>query len=140
MADVIEVKGADGFAARLFIDQRTHLPLVLTYQGPQPRIVTSGGPAGAPGATTQTFTRQIPAQGQPLSDEERKKLSEEANNRVKELQSQPPTMIEYKMYFSEWSAVDGIQFPHKIQRAMGDTPNEEWTITKVKVNPKIDSK
>ncbi len=45
-ADVIEVKNADGFAARLFIDKETHLPLMVTYQGPQGRVVTMGGPRG----------------------------------------------------------------------------------------------
>ena len=50
-ADVIDAKNADGFSARLFIDRESHLPLMVTYQGPQPRMITAGGPPGAgPGA------------------------------------------------------------------------------------------
>src|SRR5215831_4664805 len=33
-ADVIEIKPADGDATRLFLDQTTHMPLMLTWQGP----------------------------------------------------------------------------------------------------------
>ena len=44
-AYVIDVKNADSFAARLFIDQQTHLPLMVTYKGPQPRMMTAGGGA-----------------------------------------------------------------------------------------------
>ncbi|HSC29512.1 MAG TPA: hypothetical protein VLD67_19705, partial [Vicinamibacterales bacterium] len=46
-ADVIEVSGADGFAARLFIDQQTHLPLMVTYQASPPRVMTVGGGSGS---------------------------------------------------------------------------------------------
>ncbi len=37
-ADVLDVKG-EGFVARLFVDSKTHLPLMLTYMAPQPRVV-----------------------------------------------------------------------------------------------------
>ena len=49
-AYVIDVKNADDFAARLFIDQKTHLPLMVTYKGPQPRMMTTGGPVAAGGS------------------------------------------------------------------------------------------
>ena len=49
-------------------------------------------------------------------------------------------MVEFKLFFSDWADVDGIKFPHKIQRSIGDTTDEEWTFTKVKVNPKVDPK
>src|SRR5262245_2624937 len=38
-ADVIEAKSADGFTARLFLDQKTHQPLMLAYRGVLPRMV-----------------------------------------------------------------------------------------------------
>jgi hypothetical protein len=56
-AYVIDVKNADGFAARLFIDEATQLPLMLTYQGPQPRIITAGGPRPAPGGRHRRHRR-----------------------------------------------------------------------------------
>ena len=42
-AYVIDVKNADNFTARLFIDEQTHLPLMVTYKAPQPRMMTQGG-------------------------------------------------------------------------------------------------
>ena len=72
-AHVIDVKNADGFAARLFIDQNNYLPLMVTYKGRQPRVMTSGGPmytnAAAAAASRRTQTKRADA------DEERKKLA-----------------------------------------------------------------
>jgi hypothetical protein len=132
-ADVIEVKNADGFAARLFIDKETHLPLMVTYQGPQGRVVTMGGPRGggpgAPGAAQQT--RQT-------TDEERTKLAEDAQRQAEELRKQPPAIVDYTLYFDDWRDVDGIKFPHRLRRAAAGATTEEWSINKVQVNPKID--
>jgi hypothetical protein len=36
-ADVLDVKGAGDFTARLFIDQATHLPIMVSWQGASPR-------------------------------------------------------------------------------------------------------
>src|SRR5215213_10047232 len=40
-ADVIDATGPENFAARLFLDKETHLPLMLTYRAPKPRMITS---------------------------------------------------------------------------------------------------
>lgn len=130
-AHVIDVKGADGFAARLFVDQETSLPLMLTYQGPQMRMMTSIGRGAIAGGGAQT--RQAPAQ---MTEEEREKMRAE----VERMRAEPPTMVEYSLFFSDWRDADGITFPHQVHRATGGTTDEEWTFSKVRVNPKIDSK
>jgi hypothetical protein len=135
-AYVIDVKNADGFAARLFIDENTQLPLMLTYQAPQPRIVTARGPRPAPAGAQpapQAQTRQV-------TEEERKKLAADADKQIREMEKQPPVMIEYTLFFDEWREEDGINFPHALRRASAGTTTEEWTVNKVKVNPKIDPK
>ena len=70
-AHVIDVKNADGFAARLFIDEQTHLPLMVTYQGPQPRMVDDRRAAprrgGAPGRSRRRTAR-------PVTEEDRRRL------------------------------------------------------------------
>jgi hypothetical protein len=129
-AHIIDVKNADGFAARLFIDEKTGLPLMVTYQGPQPRIVTSGGSRTAEGAGDHT--RRQP------TDDEKKRAQADVRLRLEELEKQPSTMIEYALYFDDWRDVDGIRFPHSLRRAMGGSTVEEWTIDKVKINPRID--
>jgi hypothetical protein len=119
-AHVIDVKGNDGFEARLFIDQNNHLPLMVTYKARAPRIMTSGGPGtmtrgAAPGGVniqreTEAMARQ--AAEQPLSD--------------------------FTLFFDDWREVDGLVFPHTMRRAVAGETTEEWTFGKVKVNSKID--
>src|SRR5262249_48228397 len=46
-ADALNVKGPGGFAARLFLDQKTHRPLMLAYNAKKPRIVTQTATPGA---------------------------------------------------------------------------------------------
>jgi hypothetical protein len=137
-AYVIDVKTADGFAARLFIDENTQLPLMLTYQGPQPRIVTAGGPRLAPGGAPQAQPRQ--GSPQQMSEDERKKLAADADKQIREMEKQAPVMVEYTLFFDDWREEDGIKFPHALRRASAGTTTEEWTVNKVKVNPKIDPK
>jgi hypothetical protein len=140
-AYVIDVKNADGFAARLFIDEDTQLPLMLTYQGPQPRIITAGGPRPAAGGAAPAPPAQ-PRQVSPqqMSEDERKKLAADADKQIREMEKQAPVMVEYTLFFDDWREEDGIKFPHALRRASGGTTTEEWTVNKVKVNPKIDPK
>jgi hypothetical protein len=123
-AFVIEAKNADGFAARLFIDEQSHLPLMITYKAAQPRMVTqtmsapAGGPAtGGHAAAGGDVQRQV----------------ESAPN-------QPPAMADYTVYFEEWRDADGVKFPSRMRRATDGSTVEEWSLSKVKVNPKIDPK
>jgi hypothetical protein len=137
-AYVIDVKNSDNFAARLFIDEQTHLPLMVTYKAPQPRMLSAGGgprqvaPAGGnPHTVTMTSS---------MSDEERKKAQAEIEKQIKEMQRQPPVLTDYTVFFEDWRDADGVKFPFKMRRAMGSETTEEWTVSKVKVNPRIDPK
>ena len=142
-ADVIDVKNADGFNARLFIDRETHLPLMITYLGPQPRVVTAGGPirqaAPPPAAGGHVAVQRAPERRE-MTEEERRKAREEAEKQVEAMRNQPPTMVEYSLFFDDWREVGGIKFPHRLRRAMSGTTSEEWTVNRVRVNPKIDPK
>jgi hypothetical protein len=118
-AYVLDVKNADGFAARLFVDEQTHLPLMVTYQAAQPRVVNQTMSVGGGGHVT---------------------TSGDVDKQVQELQRQPPQMADYTIYFEEWRETDGVKFPFKMRRATGGTTTEEWSVSKVKINPKIDAK
>ena len=86
-AYVIDVKNADTFAARLFIDEQTHLPLMVTYKGSQPRIMTAGGPGPmrqatqASGGGGHVVTRKL---GE-MSEEDRKKAVADAEKQIQEM-------------------------------------------------------
>ena len=75
-----------------------------------------------------------------MSEEERKKAQADIDKQIKQMQSQPQPTVDYTIYFEEWRSVDGIKVPHKLRRAMAGTTTEEWTVNKVKVNPKVDPK
>ncbi|MPY89413.1 MAG: hypothetical protein GEU99_15980 [Luteitalea sp.] len=119
IADVLDVT-ADRFAARLFVDRETRLPLMMTYQAPN----FLGG----------MRVRRPPPQG--ASDEEQRKAREEMR---REMRAQgPPPMVESQLFFSEYAREDGLQMPHKITRQVDGQVQEEWTITKVEVNPDLE--
>jgi hypothetical protein len=54
MADVITVSGPANFAARLFIDSQTHLPLMLIWQAP-----ATGGRGAAPASGTAPVEQRM---------------------------------------------------------------------------------
>jgi hypothetical protein len=138
-AYVIDVKNADNFTARLFIDQQTSLPLMVTYKGPQPRLLTAGG---APAAATAAGGHVVRSQAPPreLTDEERKKLQADAEKQMQEMQRQAPALVDFALYFEDWRDAEGVKFPFKMRRAIAGTTTEEWTVTRIKVNPKVDPK
>ena len=119
-AYVVDVKNADGFAARLFVDEQTHLPLMVTYQAAQPRVINQ--------------SMSVPAGGHPSTN------SAELEKQLQDLQRQPPQMADYTIYFEDWRSADGIRFPFKMRRATGGTTTEEWTVSKIKLNPKLDAR
>ncbi len=48
-ADTLEIKDVRGQAVRLFVDQQTHLPLMLAFSEVRPRMMMQGGPGGRRG-------------------------------------------------------------------------------------------
>ena len=76
-----------------------------------------------------------------LDDEIAARQTEKADKekQVAQLTQQSP-MVDISIFFDDWREVDGVQFPHLMRRASAGTTNEEWTISKVRINPKIDAK
>jgi hypothetical protein len=113
-ADVLDVKGPNRFAARLFLDQKRHHPLMLTYKGVKPRVVTHS------------------ANGGPPSDAE-------LEQRLKEAQAEAAKApeVEFQVRFGEYKTISGVTLPHKISKGIGSETNEEIEFTKFKVNPPI---
>jgi hypothetical protein len=113
-ANVLDVKGPEGFAARLFLDQKTHLPLMLTYLGKKPRVMT----------------RTV--EGAPRHPEEMQK-------RLKEMEAEAASEpeVEFRIYFSDYREVNGVSIPHKMTRSIVDEVNEELEVKTVKINPQL---
>ena len=111
-AEIVDVKGPDDFTARLFIDVQTHLPLMLTYMAPEPRMVVRTAERGRGGI-----------------DAER-----EADTRRAE-ETAPARIVEHRLFFSEYRDVGGLKMPHRIARGIGPKISEEWEVKSYKINP-----
>jgi len=160
-ADILETKEETGRMLRVFIDQNTHLPLMVQYQDPKPMIMTQGMPG--PGGPGRGGPGMPPPPGAPVGgvidkgpgggpgggagiDRKAEAMAgaggqvpspEEIQKRVAEMQRNPPPMGTYAMSLSDYKKVDGIMLPHKIETSLDGEPNEEWTIEKYKVNPQV---
>lgn len=106
-ADVLEMTPRAGPVTRLFLDQTSHLPLMITWPGTAPQIVVAGGRRGGRGGDA----------GAPPS-----RGGQQAMLQM--------TLAEYKM-------VDGIRLPHVVTRGANDTTTEEWTIDSYRINPNL---
>jgi hypothetical protein len=114
-AEVVEVKSEGSTPMRVFFDQKTHLPLMLTYQGAQPRMmIRQARPGAAPGANAP-----------PDAEEIRRRMAE------------PPKMVTFEVRFSDFKTVDGVTLPHLVSQSVDGKPTEEWTVGQFKVNPNL---
>jgi len=137
-ADILETKEETGRTLRLFIDQETHLPLMVQYQDPKPRIMMNGGPGGpgrGPGGPGAPGVRGPGPGGAPGGPPPM--TPDEVQKRVAEMQRTPPEMGTFAMHLSDYKKVDGVMLPHRIETSLDGEPNQEWTIEKYKVNPQI---
>jgi len=103
-ADVLDVKPVDAPEMKLFVDQASHKPLMLTYEGLMPRVA---------------FNRN----GQRPTPEE-----------IEKMRNTPPQQVTFEVHFTDYKKVDGVLLPHTITQGTNGTVNEEFTIEKYKLN------
>lgn len=115
-ADVIDAKGPGTFAARLFLEQKSHRPLMLQYRGVAPQL--------------RIQTQQM--QGPP--DPARVQRGEQAARDAAAGQP-PPQVVEITLYLDDYRTVDGVQLPHRLSRSVDGKPTEETTFKAIKLNP-----
>ena len=97
---------------KMFIDQATHLPLMLTYEG---------------AAAADDGARRA---GQGRASGRRRKRS-------RRCAAEPPQMAIFEVRYSEYKKVDGVLLPHLITTGANGNVTEEWTIEKFKINPAL---
>ena len=113
-ANVVDVQGPGNFSARLFVDVQSHLPLMLTYKAAEPRVVT------------RTVDRRSGSEA-----EERERTEQER----KEAEANPPKLVEYRWFFSDYRQVGDLTLPHRIARGTAEKTTEEWEVKTYKINP-----
>jgi hypothetical protein len=106
-ADVLDVRGPDGFEAQLFVDVATRRPLMVTFQEAPPRMafraMRPGGPA--------------PGHGAP------------------EAAPSPAAPVEARLFVSEWKKVGEVWLPHLVTKTLEGGPTEEFQIKSWRVDP-----
>ena len=118
-ADVLDAKGEGNFAARLFVDAKTHLPVMLTYQDRE-RNFRINRPQRKDGETDEQFRARMRAEREAAGP------------------PPPPKMVDYSMFITDHKDVGGVKVPHHFTMQTGDKPTEEWELKKSKANPKLD--
>jgi hypothetical protein len=139
-ADIIDVKGPGNFAFRFFINDETHLPIMVSWTTPatsvildipgvpKPETIPPGSiivPAPAPPAGTASKEEQD-AYGKTLQDLRKKALAG----------AKP---VENRLYYADYRDIgNGIRFPFRLRKAVGGETIEEINFDGFKTNSKID--
>jgi hypothetical protein len=118
-ADVIDVTGPDNFSVRVFFDKDNHLPLLLSYRGPKPRVMTMTRQAG----------ERKPEDIAKIREDAEKKMNAEG----------PPVAEEVDFYIrlTDHKKVGGLMLPHKLTFLTENEVSEEFEISKYQVNPQF---
>jgi hypothetical protein len=121
-ADVIEVTGPDKFAVRLFFDKQTHLPLLLSYRGNKPRIMTA-------------FNRPTDRNAKP--EDAIKHAKEEADRKLAAEPAPRPEEIDFFIRLTDYRKVNGLLLPHKFTSLTESEVSEEFQVEKYQLNPQF---
>ncbi|HEU0253319.1 MAG TPA: hypothetical protein VFR12_09835 [Pyrinomonadaceae bacterium] len=119
-ADVIDVSAPDNFNVRIFFDKSSHLPLLLSYRGPKPRVMT--------------MTRQG---GANLKPEDIKKEREEVEKKMQAEAPAVPEEADFYIRLTDHKKVGGVMLPHKFTFLTDNEVSEEFEISKYQVNPQF---
>jgi hypothetical protein len=152
--NAISVKGPDDFSAMLYLDQQSNRLVGIKYKAKQMRRMFGGrgqggpgGPGGQGGAAGAGGGQRPPQAGAPNTQggeqgqrAQRPEMTpEERERRMKEAQENfaKAPEVTYSWTFADYKSVGGLNLPHRLTKSEGDTPNEEWEISKIKLNTKL---
>jgi len=128
-ADVLEFKTPDGVANRLLLDEKTHMPLMLTWTGQvqtfqQQRGGGNRGGGGGGGGRGANFPQsQAPNQ------------AAQAQAQGRQGRGNAPQQAALQMYVSDYKTANGLKFPFLIQSGANNETTEEMVVKSVRVNP-----
>ena len=94
-AEAIDLKGEGAFAARLFVDAQTHLPLMLTWMDKEP---------------VNPLNR-----GMSEFEQQRDRAERDAAARRPETETKR-RVVEFRVFYSDYKKVGGLTLPHRVQR------------------------
>ena len=119
-ADVIDVSGPNNFAVRVFFDKKSHMPLLLSYRGPKPRIMT--------------MTRQAGSGSKP---EDVAKARAEAEKKMQAEAPAAPEEVDFYIRMTDYKKVGSVTLPYKLTFLTENEVSEEFEISKYQLNPQF---
>jgi hypothetical protein len=141
-AHVVEVRGDAGFVAKLFVDTKTNLPLMLSWMDKEPLQMSIGGPgrsmtASGGGGQVMMHGGGAMGGGARPSQAEIDKMQKDMEERMKEAEARR-RVVEYRLFYADYQTFSGVKLPTRIQRMIDGIPTDEMAFDKVQVNAKID--
>ncbi len=119
-AEVIEITGPDKFSIRVFFDKQTHLPLLLSYRGNKPRIMTM----------TRSPDRSVKA-------EDAAKHAKAESDKLAGEPAPKPEEVDFFIRITDYKKAGGLILPHKLTFLTEAVVSEEFQISKYQVNPQF---
>ena len=124
-ADVLEAQGTEGFAARLFLDKQTGLPLMLSYRTQHAPItiavVVEGEQLGH--STIATPALEVAAI--------------HPADATSHFSAIPLQEVEMQIRLSDYRETDGLRLPHRLTRVVNGQTTESWEVVGYTVNPPL---
>ncbi|HYS27568.1 MAG TPA: hypothetical protein VEP46_18290 [Vicinamibacterales bacterium] len=111
-ADVVDAKGPGSFAARIFLDQKNHRPLMLQYRGVAPQMRIQTQRVDGPPDPARIQRAEQAAAGAP-----------------------PPPLVDITLFLDDYKPVDGVLLPHHLSRSIDGKLTEEMTFKTIRINP-----
>lgn len=139
-ADVLDVKGPGSFAMRLFINDETHLPIMVSWTNPATNVVLTDPDQPAPkdlppGAIVVQAPARPPASAP--KEQQDQYVKDVAALRAKTLATAKP--VETRLYFADYRDIgNGLKFPFRLRKAVAGETIEETNFDAFKINPRID--
>jgi hypothetical protein len=139
-ADIIDVKGPGNFSVRLFINDETHLPIMVSWTTPATNVILDvpGVPKPETIPPGSIIVPAPAAPGETASKDEQAAYAKTLQDlRKKALAGAKP--VENRVYYADYRDIgNGIRFPFRLRKAIAGETIEETNFDGFKTNGKID--
>ena len=135
-ADVLDVRGEGNFGMRFFIDQATHMPIMVSWTLPPTNVIVTI-PGAPPPATVAPGAVVVAGPPAPPANATKEQQDQYAKDVLAVRSKAQATPVEHRIYFADYREVDGVKLPFRLRRAIGVDTTEETTFDRYRVNPKI---
>jgi hypothetical protein len=138
-ADVLDVKGEGNVAMRLFISRQTRLPIMVTWTTPPTNVIVTV-PGQDPPKTIAPGAVVVTGPPPPAAGAQKEETDKNAKDVLALRAKAQATPVEHRLYYGDYRDVDGVKFPFRIRRAIGQETTEETTFDRFRINTRIDAR